>query len=173
MKLAQRLLLGSLAVITILIAVIAVIVDVRLRARIVREVTHELSREARLVAVQWRASGDADSLADAAGEALGHRVTLVDDTGHVVGDSEFDRPALDRLENHALRPEIVIARDSGTGWARRTSSSAGDEELYVAIRTERGFARVSVATRAVETIDRKSTRLNSSHLARSRMPSSA
>ena len=152
MRLAQRLLLGSLAVITVLIAVIAVIVDVRLRSRITEEAALELARAARLVDVQWRGGGEPDSLADAAGEALGHRVTLIDTAGVVVGDSEFDGLALARLENHASRPEVAQARRQGTGSARRVSPSAGDEELYVAVRGQRGIARVSLGTRTLETI---------------------
>ena len=81
-------------------------------------------------------AADADAFADAAGAALGHRVTLIDPTGRVIGDSEFDEPALGQLENHSARPEVRAA--------------AGDEELYVAVPAPRGVARVSIGTRSVE-----------------------
>jgi len=56
------------------------------------------------------------------------------------------------LENHASRPEIVAARAKGIGSSRRESASAGDEELYVAVRHPLGFARVSITTRRLESV---------------------
>jgi two-component system, OmpR family, phosphate regulon sensor histidine kinase PhoR len=158
-RLSHRLLVASLvSIIALLIAVVAII-DLQLRTRLRDDMAFELGREARLVAVQWTgAPADSlgnrrvDSLANVSGAALGHRVTLIDSTGRVVGDSEFDDPALSQLENHRTRPEVVDAMREGTGSARRLSTSAGDEELYVAVRTPRGVARVSVPTRALEQV---------------------
>jgi len=155
MTLTQRLLLGSLLLVSVLVGAVVVVIDQRVRSRIARESAGQLAREARLVAAQWgrAGTGSADSLANMAGAALGHRVTLVDSAGRVIGDSEFDEPALSRLENHARRPEVVEASRSGLGSSRRVSPSAGDEELYVAVRGPRGgVARVSVGTRALEQI---------------------
>src|SRR4029077_228635 len=93
---------------------------------------------------------NADSLADAAGVATGHRITLIDSAGHVLGDSEFDGPALQALENHNTRPAVIAAHESGTGSVRRMSPSTGEEQLYVAVKAPRGVARVSVTTRPIE-----------------------
>ena len=152
MRLTQRLLLGSLLVVTVLVVVVVAVIDRRLYARIAEESTNQLAREARLVATQWVPAADADALADAAGEALGHRVTLIDRSGRVVGDSEFDEPALGRLENHASRPEVLEAAHAPRGVAHRMSASAGNEEQYVAVRAPLGYARVSQATREAEEI---------------------
>ncbi len=152
MKLASRLLTGSMVVIVTLVAAIVLVAGSRLRARLVEEKTDELARDARLVAAHWRAGVDADSLAHTDGEALGYRVTLVDSTGVVVGDAEFGAEARRRLENHATRPEIVAARAKGTGSARRRSASAGDEELYVAVRHPLGFVRVSLTTQRLDAV---------------------
>jgi signal transduction histidine kinase len=149
-KLAHRLLLQSLAIVAVMVVSVVLIIDYQLHSRITEQTIHDLSGEARLLATQWRAGIDADSLADQAGAATGHRVTLIDSTGHVVGDSEFDGPALGRLENHSHRPEVVAARESGVGSARRMSPSTGEEQLYVALKVPQGFARVSVTTRTVE-----------------------
>jgi signal transduction histidine kinase len=149
-KLTQRLLIGSLLIIAILVALFVAIVDGRLRVRLYEESSAEVLREARLVAAQWRPGLAVDSLANAAGGALGHRVTLIDSSGTVVGDSEFDPPALERLENHLTRPEIQEARRTGSGQSRRVSASAGDEELYGAVRAGSGFARVSVSAAAIQ-----------------------
>ena len=108
MKLTTRLLLGSLLVVAVLVAVVVAVIDRRLHARIQEETERQLAREARLVAIQWTreasAGSRADSLADAAGVALGHRVTLIAPDGTVLGDSEFDGRSLAALQNHRARP---------------------------------------------------------------------
>jgi two-component system, OmpR family, phosphate regulon sensor histidine kinase PhoR len=149
-RLTQRLLLGSLALVSVLVIAVSVIAGGRLRLRLIDEQLDELRREARYVAEQWNANGNADSLADVAGRMLQLRVTLIAADGRVVGDSEFGPEELLRLENHATRPEIIQAGRTGEGSASRVSASAGDEELYVAIRSMGGFTRLSVPTRRVE-----------------------
>jgi len=151
-KLAPRLLLQSLAIVGVMVVSVVLIIDNQIYSSIVEQTTHDLAGEARLVATQWRSDLDPDSLADLAGLATGHRITLIDSTGHVVGDSEFDGPALQALENHATRPEVVAARQTGLGSIRRMSPSTGEERLYVAVKAPRGTARVSVTTSAVEEI---------------------
>ncbi|HET9011850.1 MAG TPA: histidine kinase dimerization/phospho-acceptor domain-containing protein, partial [Gemmatimonadaceae bacterium] len=150
MRLTQRLLIGSLLIIATLVTLVVAIIDGRLRTRLYEESAAEVLREARLVAAQWRPGLAVDSLANAAGAALGHRVTLIDSTGKVLGDSEFDPPELDELQNHLTRPEVQSALRSGTGVSRRVSASAGDEELYAAVRSGSGFARVSVSAVSIQ-----------------------
>jgi len=149
-RLTQRLLIGSLVIVGLLVTLVVAIVDGRLRQRFYEESSAGLLREARLVASQWQPGLDVDSLADEAGQALGHRVTLIDSTGRVVGDSEFEHPALDALENHLTRSEIAEAASTGSGASRRISASAGDEELYAAVRAGSGFARVSVSAVSIQ-----------------------
>jgi signal transduction histidine kinase len=151
-RLTQRLLLGSLLIVAVLVTLVVAILDGRLRLRFYDESSAQLLREARLVAAQWRPGLSIDSLANAAGRALGHRVTLIDSTGRVLGDSEFDGPALARLENHLARPEVQDALRTGSGVARRRSPSAGDEELYAAVRAGRSVARVSVSAASIQAL---------------------
>ena len=150
MKLAHRLLLQSLAIVAVMVISVVVIIDNQLHSNITDQAAHDLAGEARLMAIQWKSGVNADSLADEAGVATGHRITFIDSTGHVVGDSEFDGPALQGLENHFNRPEIVAARTSGMGSSRRMSPSTGEEQLYVAVKAPPGFARVSVTTKTIE-----------------------
>jgi len=135
-----------------MVALITISVNLQLGDRLTAETVARLTTEARLVAGQWAPSEDPDALANRLGQATAHRITLVDSTGRVVGDSEFDGPELAELENHATRPEIVTARAAGVGSARRRSPSAGNEELYVAVRAPLGIARVSLATTSLEAI---------------------
>jgi signal transduction histidine kinase len=151
-NLAQRLLAGSLVVVTTLVAAVVLIAGGRLRDRLVEEKRDELARVGRVIATEWRSGIDADSLARRTGDALGYRVTLIDSAGVVLGDTEFGPEARRRLENHSNRPEVIGARDSGIGVARRHSASAGDDELYVAQRHPLGYVRVSLTTRSLDEI---------------------
>jgi signal transduction histidine kinase len=152
MRLSHRLLLQSLIVVAVLVVSVVLIIDNEIHDNITQQATHDLAGEARLVATQWTPGVDADRLADAAGAATGHRVTLIDSTGSVIGDSEFDGPALTSLQNHNSRPEVIAARKTGVGSVRRMSPSTGEEQLYVAVSAPSGVARVSVQTRVVEEI---------------------
>ncbi len=154
MSLARRLLTGTLFVVATLISAVVLIAGGRLRDRLVLEKTDELARAARLVASDWTIRADPDAVARESGLALGYRVTLIDTSGVVVGDSEFGADARRRLENHASRPEVIGARQTGVGSARRNSASAGDDELYVAVRHPLGTVRVSMTTERLDAVVR-------------------
>ena len=150
MRLAQRLLVGSLLVVGVILVLVFALSERGLRAGLLSTTTERMAADARLLATLWRAGVDADSLADASAAALGFRVTLIDSTGRVVGDSEFEGAALARLENHGARPEILAARARGTGTDVRGSPSLEDEALYFAVLAPMGFARVAISTAAAE-----------------------
>jgi two-component system phosphate regulon sensor histidine kinase PhoR len=152
-KLAERLLLGALLIVSVLVIVEVALSGQRLGTQLRQLTISQLSREARFIGQQWTPTLSADDLADSAGVALAHRVTLVDGSGIVLGDSEFDDAALAALQNHNARPEIVAARDSGIGAAERVSPSEGVEELYVAVSAGGGrVARVSISTAQLDAI---------------------
>lgn len=150
MRLAQRLLLGSLLVIGVILVLVIALSERGLREGMLQAMTDRMEADARLLGALWRPGVNADSLADANASLLGFRVTLIDSAGRVSGDSQFDGPALHRLENHGTRPEIVAARAAAHGADLRVSPSVGDEELYVAVRCPLGFARVAVSTAEVD-----------------------
>ena len=156
MKLAHRIFLGFALVIGVLVMLVVALSSVRLKNELAASEVKRLTREASFVATQWTTAADADALANAAGASLQHRVTLIDSTGRVIGDSEFDGPALARLENHAARPEVAAARRGDTGASRRSSVSRGDDEIYVAVPGPRGgVARVSMSTTQLAGIVRR------------------
>ena len=152
MSLTKRLVLGVVLLVSALAVAIVLMAGTRLRQRLEQEQLEALTREARLIATQWNASVNADALADSSGTALRRRVTLIGQNGVVLGDSEFDGPALAALENHSARPEVVMARNAGVGHNQRQSHSAGDEEFYVAVRHPLGFVRVSIGTATLRNI---------------------
>jgi signal transduction histidine kinase len=139
-------------VVTVLIVLLVVLSGVRLRRQLEELEIAQLTREARLIAREWTASVDPDALAASAGVAIGHRVTLIDHDGKVIGDSEFRGDSRTRLENHSTRPEVIAALRDSVGSADRTSPSAGDNELYVAIKSQFGVTRVSVSTASLDAI---------------------
>ncbi len=144
MKLTNRVLLGAVAVVGVHVFVMAYLVDRQLGARLHGEAVAGLSREAQVVAAHWTATTDPYELAHADGRALGHRVTLIRPDGVVVGDADFDREGMAKLENHSARPEVVAAKAGSLGVAMRPSPSDGDDQLYVAVRAPLGIARVSM-----------------------------
>jgi signal transduction histidine kinase len=128
--------------------------DFVLRGRLETEIAAGLEREARLVA----ALAPTDStrwpdFARLAGSRLGRRVTLIDAAGNVRGDTEFDRTALARLENHLMRPEVQAALATGTGHYARLSTSTNERQMYVAVRDGPpglAIARISTSLAAVD-----------------------
>ena len=152
MTLARRLLTGTLILVAALVAAIVLIAGGRLRQHLQTELQTRLEHEARLIGSEWFSTTDAASLAERTGGALGHRVTVIDSNGVVIGDSEFDQEGRRRLENHSQRPEVLEARRTGRGTSRRHSVSAGDDEVYVAISHPLGFVRVSLTTRSLDEI---------------------
>ena len=149
MKLVTRLFLTTSLLLAVAVGGLIVAADRLLRRYLEEEIAQGLEREARLVAMLL----PADSLvwpeaARTLGQRIGHRITLIDPTGKVRGDTEFDRASLAQLENHLTRPEVraAIGRD-GVGRDERLSASTNERRLYVAARGgPPGLAVVRVST---------------------------
>ncbi|MBN6188019.1 PAS domain S-box protein [Aneurinibacillus sp. BA2021] len=88
-------------------------------------------------------------------EEIGARITVTDDKGVVVADTEHDPKT---LPNHANRPEIHAALESGIGQSIRHSTTLNFDMLYVAVPLKKydkinGVVRVSITiTRIQETV---------------------
>jgi len=74
-----------------------------------------------------------DAIADRAGRSSGARVTLIDPSGVVVGDSEVPLERLAMLENHRDRPEVRAALAGKIGQNERRSETVGRKLLYLAV----------------------------------------
>ncbi len=68
-------------------------------------------------------------------EANGYRITVIGLDGMVIADSAIPEDRLANLENHADRPEVIEARRSGHGIARRTSATLDEPLLYAAVES--------------------------------------
>ena len=149
----QRLFLSYLALIVALVVTLVVGVDRLLRSSLVGLVEEDLGRELALAIELYRGSdpAEADSIADAVGRLTGRRATIVAPDGTVRGESTVDGAALEALENHADRPEIVGARAAGTGRSIRGSATVGDQLLYLAAMEPGGdVVRLAVPLAMVE-----------------------
>jgi two-component system phosphate regulon sensor histidine kinase PhoR len=82
-----------------------------------------------------------DALAKQIGAGVDTRVTIIAPDGTVLGDSEAD-PAT--MENHAGRPEVQAAMQSGLGKDERSSSTLGVDFSYVARRVDVNGAPAAV-----------------------------
>lgn len=63
-------------------------------------------------------------------QLTGSRVTLIAADGLVLGESHDNR---ERMDNHANRPEIQLAKSNGEGVDIRFSHTLGEDMMYVAI----------------------------------------
>jgi two-component system phosphate regulon sensor histidine kinase PhoR len=88
---------------------------------------------AEMAALVRRAAGPTDS-----------RVTLMAPDGAVLADSEVVPAELERLENHAARPEMREALAGRVGRDLRVSASIGTPLLYVAVPVHEGGRVVGV-----------------------------
>jgi two-component system phosphate regulon sensor histidine kinase PhoR len=145
-----------LAVVTILVVTVAgamLAADRWLRASIEHTLADEMRRQAHLLGAAL--PQETEHLAQAARRlsAFGNRrMTIVDSTGRVLGDSEFDDASLALLDNHLSRPEIAEAWATGSGVAKRFSTSTNRVELKVAVREWPGVVRVSAPMDQVDVV---------------------
>jgi len=82
-----------------------------------------------------------DAEADRLGQLVSTRITFVAEDGRVIGDSTQPADALDTLENHASRPEVVAAREQGIGTSQRYSTTVDTDMMYVAARASHPVVR--------------------------------
>lgn len=74
-----------------------------------------------------------DQIADAIGEDLSLRVTIIAVDGRVLGDSNLTATMVEQVENHLYRPEVQDALKSGLGLSRRFSQTVRQELMYMAV----------------------------------------
>jgi two-component system phosphate regulon sensor histidine kinase PhoR len=95
-------------------------------------IRNALIREAETIAIllSRQANASPSEIAEMLQETSGSRVTLIDNDGTVLSDSASNASSMD---NHGQRPEIKEARTKAYGSAIRTSTTTGENMLYVAI----------------------------------------
>lgn len=99
------------------------------------ELRTQLASQARLVAdiagpYLPRSDVSVNDVAKRLGKEVSARITVIDTSGVVLGDSAED-PAT--VENQANRPEVIQALAGGTGSSIRYSTALDNETMYVAV----------------------------------------
>jgi signal transduction histidine kinase len=153
---------GFLGVIGLLVLLIVGFVGSGLRRDLLGTYRTELRREMDLAAwiVERTEARDADTAARDITERIGYRVSLIDTSGVVLGDSYVEAPRIGEIENHRTRPEVVGAMaGEDLTFAERTSATVGLPLLYAArlvrFRDEPVVLRVAAPLDTVEeTVDR-------------------
>jgi two-component system phosphate regulon sensor histidine kinase PhoR len=150
--------IGSVAAATISLLVAALLLSWEVRTRQREAIEERLTMEARAVVDLLPRDGDAAALqreADRVGRLIASRATFIAEDGRVVADSSQAFDALDDLENHASRPEVVAARDHGIGSSRRYSITVATEMVYVAVRTPHPVVRYVRLALPLTEVDRQ------------------
>ncbi len=114
------------------LGVLNVLVARRIHENYVQQERGNLEKTAGLLANWLPAEQEKyQAWADTQGNQLGIRITLIRQDGQVLADNQFNRIQMD---NHATRPEVLSAIQSGLGSGIRFSRTLGRNELYLAYR---------------------------------------
>ncbi|MEA5114237.1 MAG: ATP-binding protein [Geobacteraceae bacterium] len=137
-RIQWKLMVSYLALVVLIGVVIYLYLGHSLKTHLTAEIRDNLVNEARLVKIMAAKEirvmdRDGFSLARTAGREIKARVSIINDKGTVVGDSELSVTGVRALENHAGRPEIRQALAGEIGTSIRYSSTFGTDMLYVAI----------------------------------------
>ncbi len=103
--------------------------ELQVQVRVARDLM-ELSEDV-------RSTRAVDEIAERLARSTGSRVTIVRRDGVVLGDSNLSLSELSQIENHAQRPEVVLAVLEGQGVTTRYSTTVHADMLYVGVPFKR------------------------------------
>jgi two-component system phosphate regulon sensor histidine kinase PhoR len=134
----RKFFLAALSTAIVALAVAGVLFARTMRRQLDQAIEQTLIAEARLAAdllardTALVTLPELDAEADRIGALIGARVTFIAADGRVLGDSVEPIEGVAGMENEAAQPEVVIARTTGIGRARRSSTLNGDT-AYIAV----------------------------------------
>jgi len=148
----RRILLSYLIVAPVLLITLELYLSSVIKNNYISKLKENLSIQSRLIAEQIPLSftSNLDDFCKRYKEKTGSRITIIDNTGHVAGDS--DEPS-EKMENHLDRPEIKEASVNNIGSAIRFSKTIQKDFFYLAVtldNADRGFLRLSVPLHDLE-----------------------
>jgi two-component system phosphate regulon sensor histidine kinase PhoR len=138
-----------------------------LRAQLLIQIENRLLKEALLIktiiekeGAKGELSYHIDDLVKKMGGDIKDRITFIDDTGRVLGDTDVPANEISNMEDHSRRPEFVAAQQGSHGVAIRYSTTLEKHMMYLAVRVvsdgdSLGVARVSVPLTQVEDLTRR------------------
>jgi len=140
LSLKWRLVLAAAAIIGPVLLLLGLFIHLNSRSHMLDVATDNLRGQAQLAAREI--SGllarpphriNSDALADSISAAIGRRVTIIDGSGRVLGDSDEDEAGLAAMDNHLGRPEIRGAGLNGWGYSIRYSHTLKKDMIYLAV----------------------------------------
>ena len=135
MTFRARIFLAAFVTTALSLTLSTMLVSVELRKGFRADIEQTLMEHAQLAAEllsNRAAMTDPEAEAQQLGSRISARVTFVDASGLVLGDSDITRDRLTAVENHNERPEVLDARAHGVGTATRASNTTGVETTYAA-----------------------------------------
>jgi two-component system phosphate regulon sensor histidine kinase PhoR len=150
----RRILLAYLIIVPLLLISLELYLSSVIKDSYISKLRESLIIQAHLIADQIPMSltDNLDRPCKGFKEKTGARVTIIDSSGHVLGDSDETSK---RMENHSTRPEIKDADFSGVGSSIRFSKTIQRNLFYLAIAinqdSNKKFLRLSVSLHDVET----------------------
>ncbi|MBF0195143.1 MAG: HAMP domain-containing protein [Magnetococcales bacterium] len=138
-----KLILVSLVLDLILLVQVGVSLEINLEERLVKDIQEHLLSQAKSARVLLEnVPGDSsievlDHLIDGFGEAVENRITIILESGRVVGDSQLEPGQILQTDNHDHRPEVLAAIKDGQGISIRYSDTLKVDMLYLAVPVTR------------------------------------
>jgi two-component system, OmpR family, phosphate regulon sensor histidine kinase PhoR len=117
-----------LIIVFLMIAVLDFFLTPKIRDIVTTNIENEMSGIARIISLM-PGENIARNVPEIAKE-LNMRVTLIDQSGQVISDSQADAT---KMDNHLNRPEIQQAAKTGYGKAARFSTTLQESMLYIAL----------------------------------------
>jgi two-component system phosphate regulon sensor histidine kinase PhoR len=150
----RRILLVYLIIVPLFLISLELYLSAVIKNTYILNLKNSLIIQARLIADQIPLSvtDNLDQFCKRFKEKTGARVTIIDNSGRVLGDSDETSK---RMENHSTRPEIKDADISGVGSSIRFSKTIQRNLFYLAITinqdSDKKFLRLSVSLHDIET----------------------
>ncbi|OUO60053.1 two-component sensor histidine kinase [Collinsella sp. An271] len=133
-SLSRRVFATVFAVAMLVVVVFSLAGTAYVQGRLVTLAHEELDNQSGVVAAALNSMPDDKFLLNHL-DLSNTRITLIDTDGTVLFDSEAD---VEDMPNHASRPEVVEAFETGRGDSERSSSTLGEIMLYEAVRLDNG-----------------------------------
>ncbi len=150
----RKVLFSSLTIACILLIALELYLSRVVRNNYISQIEESLLIQSRLIKehIPSDLTSNLDALCRQYKEKTGARVTVIDGSGRVAGDSD---ESSEKMENHSDRPEIKEASVTDTGRSIRLSNTVHKEFFYFAVALggspDRGFLRLSVPLHDLET----------------------
>jgi two-component system phosphate regulon sensor histidine kinase PhoR len=144
---------------SVLIVVLGEYLSSTVRNNYLSKLQEDLTIQSRLIAedIPLSFQDNLDDFCKRYKEKTGARITIIDSSGHVLGDSD-ELSSL--MENHSNRPELIEAGANGIGSSIRFSKTLQRDLFYLAISVtkddqEKRFLRMSVPLHDIDIAVRK------------------